>query len=50
MRDLVMIFLGHDLDFKPIAMPRRQKIKVKETGSFPKPPAPRKGKKVCSNF
>ena len=45
-----MTFSGHDLDFKPIAMPRRQKIKVKEAGSLPKPPAPRKGKKVCNSF
>ena len=43
-------FSGYELDFKPIAMPRRQKIKVKETSILPKPPAPRKGKKVCNNF
>ncbi len=38
-----------DLNFTPKPMKKRQKFNLHETGSFPRPPPPRRGKKVGSS-
>ncbi len=39
-----------DVDFIPKSMARRKKMRENENTSFPKPPGPRKGKKVSNQM
>ncbi len=39
-----------DADFIPKSKARKRKMREKETTNFPKPPAPRRGKKVNNQY